>query len=48
LDAQGETKSVDAFLQRVLSNYQNINEDYFMVIEKILVAATLYNLNNKL
>jgi hypothetical protein len=48
LDAQGETESIDAFTQRMLHNYQDINEDEFMVSEKILVAATLFNLNNKL
>jgi hypothetical protein len=40
MDAQGEIESIDAFLQRIHS-YQDINEDEFMVSEKILVAATL-------
>jgi hypothetical protein len=48
MDAQGETESIDTFLQRMLHNYQDINEDEFMVSEKILVAATIFNLNNKL
>jgi hypothetical protein len=34
LDAQGKTKSIDAFLQRMMHNYQiGSNEDEFMVIE---------------
>jgi hypothetical protein len=32
----------------MLSNYQDINKDEFMVSEKILVAATLFNLKSKL
>jgi hypothetical protein len=48
LDAQGERESIDAFLQRMLNNYQDVNEDEFMVSEKVIVAATLFNLNNKL
>jgi hypothetical protein len=32
----------------MLHRYQDINEDEFMVSEKILVAATLLNLNSKL
>jgi hypothetical protein len=36
VDAQGETESIDAFMQRMLHNYQNINEDEFMVSEKSL------------
>jgi hypothetical protein len=36
LDAQGKTKSIDAFLQRMLHNYHDINEDEFMVSEKSL------------
>lgn len=48
LDAQGETESVDAFIQRMLHTFQELNEDEFLVSEKNLVAATLYNLNSKL
>jgi hypothetical protein len=48
LDAQGETESIDAFLQRMLHSYQDINEYEFMVSEKILVVATVFNLNSKL
>jgi hypothetical protein len=48
LDAQGETESIDAFLQRMLHDYQDINEYEFMVSEKNLVAATLHNLNHRL
>jgi predicted secreted protein len=32
----------------MLHRYQDVNEDEFMVSEKILVAATLLNLNSKL
>jgi hypothetical protein len=48
LNAQGDTESTYAFLQRMLHSFQDINEDEFMVSEKILVAATMFNLNNKL
>jgi hypothetical protein len=48
LDAQGETESVDAFIQRMLHTFQELNEDEFMISEFFLVAATLYNLNSKL
>jgi hypothetical protein len=34
LDAQGKTESIDAFLQRMLHSYQDINENEFMVSEK--------------
>jgi hypothetical protein len=40
-------QSIDAFLQRMLHNSQDINEDEFIDIEKILVATTIYKLNNK-
>jgi hypothetical protein len=36
LDAQGETESIDSFLQSTLHSYQDINEDEFMVSEKSL------------
>jgi hypothetical protein len=45
LDAQGETVSIYTCLQRMLNNYQDINEDAFMVSEKNTVSATQYNLN---
>jgi hypothetical protein len=48
MDAQGETESIYAFPQRMLSNYQDINGDEFMVSGKILAVGTLFNLNNKL
>jgi hypothetical protein len=47
LDSQSETESIDAFLQRIQHTYQDINEDLFMVNEKILVAAISYNLKTK-
>jgi hypothetical protein len=34
LDAQGETESIDAYLQRMLHMYQDINRNEFMVCEK--------------
>jgi hypothetical protein len=36
LDAQGEIESIDAFLQRMLNNYQDINEDDFTISERSL------------
>jgi hypothetical protein len=47
MDAQGQTKSIEAFLQRMLNNYLDINKDEFMVSEKILVGPTLFFLNIK-
>jgi hypothetical protein len=47
LAPQGDNYSVDAYLQRVLHYYQNINEDEHILHEKLLVDA-LYKLNNKL
>jgi hypothetical protein len=41
LDSEGEIESIDAFLQLILHNYQDINEDSeFMVSEKISLAAS--------
>jgi hypothetical protein len=34
LDSQGETKSADAFLQRMLHNYQDINEDEVVMVSE--------------
>jgi hypothetical protein len=45
MDAQGETQSIDAFLHRMLSSYQDTNEDEFMVNVKIFAAYILFNLN---
>jgi hypothetical protein len=48
MDAQGETKSTCAFVQRKLHSYQDINEDEFMVSEQIFISTTLFSLRNKL
>ena len=48
MEPQGDRENIDAYLQRMLHCYQDINEDEQMVNEKLLVAATLHNLNNKL
>jgi hypothetical protein len=48
MEPQGDRESIDAYLQRMLHCYQDTNEYEQMVNEKLLVAATLNNLNNKL
>jgi hypothetical protein len=48
MEPQGDKENIDAYLQRMLHCYQDINEDEQMVDEKLLVAATLQNLNSKL
>jgi hypothetical protein len=48
MEPQGDKQNIDAYLQRMLHSYQDINEDEEMVNGNLLVAASLHNLNNKL
>jgi hypothetical protein len=48
MEPQGDRGNFDADLQRMPHCYQDINEDEQMVNEKLLIVATLHNLNKKL
>jgi hypothetical protein len=47
-DPRGDNESLHAYLHLMLHYYQDIIEDEHMVTAMLVVAATIYNLNNKL